>query len=1384
MKSRSFHAISVLALLFSLLGGAVTFTPARAAGIVVNSSADVVANDGVCTLREAIINANGDSQLFATAGECAAGSGADTITFADDYTITLTAGLPNTSSNITISGAGRSVTIQGNNTQHMLVNFSGGTLTIEALTISEMFSSASGATGGAIGNAGTLNVNNSFFSDNRVTGASFGGGAILNYSGTTTISNSTFTGNAANTSGGAIQVFSGTVSIHNSTFVDNTAGAFGGGVHVSGGSANIINVTFLDNAAGDGGSVYNESGTITLKNSLLATDIFGMVNCGGTITAGTDNIATDTTCNSATPVDFDQLKIGTLGNYGGNTQTIPLLPDSPAIDAGDAATCAAAPINGLDQRGVARPFGAGCDVGAYEYDGSAPTVTITPASYYANEQVPLNLHGTGISVNDLDGDPLTVTIEAANIFSELTASVGTTGVVIASGNGTPNLELTGTIAQLNDLFAGNSGGTLTFLLDDDTPPATVMLSMIADDGIYSGNDSATINITAVNDSPVNTVPSAQTTNEDTALVFSSANGNQLSIADADVSSNNLEITLSVTNGALTLAGITGLSFTTGDGTADSSLIFTGSLTDINNALATLTFNPTANYNGVAVLSITASDQGFNGTGGTQTDTDTVNITINATNDAPTVANLIPDQNATEDSAFNFQFAANTFTDIDTGDTLTYSAQLNGGGALPAWLSFNSATRTFSGTPTNSDLGTIMIDVSADDGNGGTITDTFNITVANTNDAPIVSNPIPDQNATENAAFNFQFAANTFSDPDIGDTLTYSAQLNGGGALPGWLSFDAITRTFSGMPTNSDIGTVSIDVIADDGNGGSVTDTFDIVVSDSNLPPVVANPIPDQNATEGSAFNFQFAANTFSDPNIGDTLTYSSQLAGGGALPAWLSFDAVTRTFSGTPASGDVGTVSIDVIADDGNGGTVTDTFDITVIGLNPRVTSVNVTNPDGTYSIGNIITVTITFDQNVNVDTTGGNPTILLETGSTDRLAFYVSGSGSNILTFTYTVQSGDVTPDLDYQSTAALALNGGTITSNISNPAILTLPAPGSASSIAGQHNIVIDGVAFKVLTTSLVASYITGPTTFTVTFDDDASDPIGNSDPDDVTNPANYLLVEDGVNGTFDTTSCLGGLATDDIQINISSVTYFSRTAVISLSIIPPVGNYRLFVCGTTSIVDLVGNPLAGNGVTSGTDYILNFVVGTTTPITPTTETGNITTSNLPKTGFTPNKITALPRQPATLEYAKLGNIVLEIPSLNVKSSIVGVPQINGGWDVTWLGNDIGWLNGTTFPTWNGNSVLTAHVTNASGLEGPFAALKDLKYGDQVIVHIGGVKYIYEVRNSRLVRPYSTNFAFESKQDASYLTLITCQGYNPLNETYLFRRVVRAVLIRTESD
>jgi hypothetical protein len=571
----------------------------------------------------------------------------------------------------------------------------------------------------------------------------------------------------------------------------------------------------------------------------------------------------------------------------------------------------------------------------------APTVTIIPTDYYAIEQIPINLHGTGISVADVDGDALTITLTGQGSNSNLAATVGTTGVVIVSGVNTNTLILSGTAAQLNDLFAGNNGSTLTYRLSGDAPAATRLLTISASDGSLSGTDTAIINITAVNDAPENEVPvDVQVTNEDTALVFSAGNGNQIQINDLDAGSSDLEVTLSVTNGTLTLAGVAGLTFTTGDGTADSSLVFRGTQTAINTALATLTFNPTTNYTGAALLTITTSDLGNTGTGGTLTDSDNINITINNINDAPVVASPIPNQNATEDTAFSFQFSASAFTDVDV-DTLTYSVQLAGGGALPAWLDFDATTRTFSGTPTNEDVGTLSITVTANDGNGGTATDTFNIVVANTNDAPTIANTIPNQNATQDSAFSFQFAANTFSDVDVGDTLTYSAQVVGGGMLPTWLSFDAATRTFSGTPANGDVGTLSIEVTANDGNGGTVIESFNIIIANVNDAPTVANPIDDQSATEDSAFNFQFAANAFNDADVDDTLTYSAQLSGGGTLPAWLSFDPVTRTFSGTPTNDDVGTLSITVTASDGNGGTVTDTFDIVVANTNDAPTVVN-----------------------------------------------------------------------------------------------------------------------------------------------------------------------------------------------------------------------------------------------------------------------------------------------------------------------------------------------------------------------------------------------------------------------------------------------------------
>jgi LPXTG-site transpeptidase (sortase) family protein len=147
-------------------------------------------------------------------------------------------------------------------------------------------------------------------------------------------------------------------------------------------------------------------------------------------------------------------------------------------------------------------------------------------------------------------------------------------------------------------------------------------------------------------------------------------------------------------------------------------------------------------------------------------------------------------------------------------------------------------------------------------------------------------------------------------------------------------------------------------------------------------------------------------------------------------------------------------------------------------------------------------------------------------------------------------------------------------------------------------------------------------------------------------------------------------------------------------------------------------------------------------------------------------------------------MGDLWLEIPSQKVRANIVGVPQVKNNWNVSWLGNEAGWLNGTAFPTWIGNSVITAHVTDANGLPGPFANLRNLVYGDKLIVHLYGEKYTFEVRQSRLSSPNSTSFAYKHLTENSYLTLITCQSYNYEKDDYTFRRVVRAVLVSVEAE
>ena len=308
------------------------------------------------------------------------------------------------------------------------------------------------------------------------------------------------------------------------------------------------------------------------------------------------------------------------------------------------------------------------------------------------------------------------------------------------------------------------------------------------------------------------------------------------------------------------------------------------------------------------------------------------------NHAPTVATPLADQTVPEDAPFNLVVPSNTFADEDAGDTLTLSASLTDGTALPVWLNFDAATTTFSGTPDDAQIGSLDLKVTATDHESLNVSDIFSLTVMNVNEAPTVASALADQQALEDTAFSFTVPGSTFADVDASDGLTYSATLADGTALPSWLSFDPTTRTFSGMPLNNDVGTLALRVTATDQGNLSVSTGFTLAVQNVNDTPTVAAPIADQTAAEDSAFTFAVPSTTFADDDQmhGDSLTYTATLAGGAPLPSWLSFNPITRMFSGTPGAGDAGTLQIVVTATDSGTLSAPDQFALVISGPLPQ----------------------------------------------------------------------------------------------------------------------------------------------------------------------------------------------------------------------------------------------------------------------------------------------------------------------------------------------------------------------------------------------------------------------------------------------------------------
>ncbi len=228
-----------------------------------------------------------------------------------------------------------------------------------------------------------------------------------------------------------------------------------------------------------------------------------------------------------------------------------------------------------------------------------------------------------------------------------------------------------------------------------------------------------------------------------------------------------------------------------------------------------------------------------------------------------------------------------------------------------------------GIPSKSDIDNYEIELIATDTDLNSASSTFAVRVEG---PPVTSGSIPNKLANIGTSFSYFVDKNVFPDPN-GDVVYYSAQQTNQNPLPSWLSFASI-GIFSGTPQSSDTGTYQINVFAFDGFVlGKANTTFNFIAE--HFPQVTAS-IANQGADLNRPYTFTVPSQTFSDQDVGDQLTYSATLSNGDPLPSWLSFNATTAQFSGTPTNSNTGSFAIKVSAIDTPGAVTSTTFTLSV----------------------------------------------------------------------------------------------------------------------------------------------------------------------------------------------------------------------------------------------------------------------------------------------------------------------------------------------------------------------------------------------------------------------------------------------------------------------
>ncbi len=586
---------------------------------VVTTAADVVdANDGVTSLREAILAANADPNLT-------------TITFApslDGTPIVLTAGGDlDVSTNVTIQGNGAANTIidASGLGDRVLQVLPGGDLTLDGVTVTggNESTGTGGGTGGGILNDGTLAVTNTTISGNMAT---YQGGGIFN-NGTLVVTSSTFSGNGRNNSdGGGIANF-GTLAVTSSTFSDN-AGQEGGAIFNSQGQATVTNTTISGNTSDmNGGGIFNQSTLAVISSTIFGNTAVALVGGGGifnvntatvnnTIIAGstagdlisfgslsgTNNLVQDGTGTGLVNTITGDPLLGPLQNNGGPTQTMALLPGSPAIDAGNNAAA-----SGLttDQRGTGFPrvLNMTVDIGAFESSpialqpafaglNSATTTYGTPTVTFTGTLAADTTPATGNLTVTISGNGITALSQSASLDPNGNFSATFNTAALPANPSSPYTVTYDYAAQDNFLAATDASttltvnpATLTITANNDSKTygtlATFSGTAFTETGLVTANGDS---ITGVTETSAGAPAPATVAGSPYSIVPSAAVGTGLSnytiaYVNGNLTVNAAALTVTPTAESMTYGGtVPALTYTyTGLVNGDTSASFTGSL---------------------------------------------------------------------------------------------------------------------------------------------------------------------------------------------------------------------------------------------------------------------------------------------------------------------------------------------------------------------------------------------------------------------------------------------------------------------------------------------------------------------------------------------------------------------------------------------------------------------------------------------------------------------------------------------------------------------------------------------------------------------------------------------------------------------------------------